>query len=105
MQVTNVCDLERSPNEAGTNPKVCATSLGITHLVFQLTLSWMKTFVPMIAYVAHGVLIALRFVAIGNILVYGQFHILESEHFALLRRSVGRSCGLCPIDWRENLRI
>ena len=70
MHVTNLCDVERLPNEAGTNPKVRAISLGITKLVFQVTMRWMRTFVPIIAYVAHGVVISLRFVAIGNILVY-----------------------------------
>src|SRR5947208_10086497 len=75
MDVTNVCDVERSPNDAGTNPKVRAISFGITKLAFQVTMRWMRTFVPMIAYVAHGVLISLRFVAIGNIPVYGQFQI------------------------------
>ena len=70
MHVTNVCDLERSPNEAGTNPKVRAISLGIAKLLFQVTMRWMKTFVPMIAYVAHGVVIGLRFVVIGNIVVH-----------------------------------
>ena len=70
MHVTNLCDVERLPNDAGTNPKVRAISLGITKLVFQVMMKWMRTFVPMIAYVAHGVLISLRFVAIGNNLVY-----------------------------------
>ena len=67
MHVTNLCDVERLPNDAGTNPKVRAISLGITKLVFQVTMRWIRTFVPMIAYVAHGVVIGLRFVVIGNI--------------------------------------
>ena len=70
MHVTNVCDSEKLPNKLGTNPKVRAISLGITKLLFQVTTRWIKMFVPMIAYVAQGVLISLRFVAIGNIVVH-----------------------------------
>ena len=70
MHVTNLCDVERLPNEAGTNPKVRAISLGITKLSFQVMMKWIIKFAPMIAYVAHGVVIGLRFVAIGNIALH-----------------------------------
>ncbi len=70
MYVINVGDLERSPNEAGTNPKVRAISLAITKLLFQVTTRWIKMFVPMIAYVAHVVVIGLRFVVIGNVVFH-----------------------------------
>jgi len=70
MHMTNLCDVERLPNKVGTNPKVRATSLGITKLVFQVTMRWMRTFVLIIAYVAHGVVIGLRFVVIGNIVLH-----------------------------------
>ena len=56
-------------------PKCEQSSLGITKLLFQAMMRWIITFVLIIAYVAHGVLISLRFVAIGNIVIYGQIHI------------------------------
>lgn len=74
MHVTNLCDVERLPNKVGTNPKVRAISLGITRLVFQVMMKWIITFVPIIAYVAHGVVIGLRFVVIGNIVLNQKFH-------------------------------
>ena len=74
MQVTNLCDVERLPNKVGTNPKVRAMSLGITKLSFQVMMKWMIKFAPMIAYVAHGVIIGLRFVVIGNIVFHQEFH-------------------------------
>jgi hypothetical protein len=70
MHVTNVCDVERLPNKVGTNPKVRAISLGIAKLLFQVAMRCTRTFVPIIPYVAHGVVIGLRFVVIGNIVLH-----------------------------------
>ena len=89
MHVTNLCDVEKLPNEAETNPKVRAISLGITKSEFQVMMKWIIMFAPMMAYVAHGVVKGLRFVVIGNIVLHWEF---------IRRIKTLRFCCTVPLD-------